>query len=75
MGTTEGATGTAALHSGAALDGDRFDRLAGTCSIVLGVGGVAHSAAFVAYLQSDARPALFLASLLLAGSGSFRPWS
>lgn len=69
MGTTEGAPGAAALHTGAALDGNRFDRLAGTCSIVLGVGGVAYSAAFVAYLQSDARPALFLASLLLAGSG------
>jgi hypothetical protein len=50
-------------------DGVRFDRFTGTCAIALAVGGIAYSAAFVVYVKGDSRPALFVASLLLAGSG------
>jgi hypothetical protein len=50
-------------------DAARFDRFAGTCAIALAAGGIAYSGAFVVYLKADSRPALFAASLLLAGSG------
>jgi hypothetical protein len=69
MDTADGSVGVQGVQPAPALDPERFNSFAGTCSIALAVGGIAYSGAFVVFLRTDARPALFTASLLLAGSG------
>jgi hypothetical protein len=51
------------------VDPQRFDRVAGTCSIVLAAGGLVYSAAFVMSLRIDARAPDYVAALLLTLSG------
>ena len=69
MDAAEGARSTSGTRQAWMREVARFDRLAGSASIALAVGGIIYSISFVVFLKADSRPALFLASLLLAGSG------
>lgn len=46
-----------------------FDKLAGSISVAVGIGGFAYSTAFVTYLKNGSKPAAKLAALLLMVGG------
>ena len=65
------AEAAAGAHGGphSLFDARRFDRLAGTFSVLLAAGGLAYSAAFVMTLRTEVPAAEYAAALLLAVSG------